>query len=206
MPVRGSQSWSFDGSSGVHNRMHRRRCARKEVYEGFKRGTSRAALREKEPSIGYSATPAARHSRAVRRDFWDAEKVICSQLKLAKKREEWPPNGEELVKAARDDGYAKPREAWEEAVLKPGVTVSFVPPGPRRARCLVKGKVLKLPDKKHKYVAVERLNHCGAGLLSNIEVLPVEKVVAERAYFPPKSMCANKRRLARSQRRLKGIE
>jgi hypothetical protein len=153
--------------------------SRAKKFARFSPKSSRRPLGRKRPRGGYSGSPSARQSQAVRSRLYDAEKVIKSRLKAARLRRQRgirPPNQDQL-KEMFLKSLGNP-QSWQLKPICIDDVVWFVPPGQRVARSLVQGVVLKVPDRRSAYIALERLGHFSRGSLDKIEVVESDGVVA----------------------------
>jgi len=137
-----------------------------------RRCTSRWAKKERSPLND------AVYRRKKRTEDGSAVNIIDSQLIVTRRRLQedsfWPPNKQQLMLEAKSKKLTRVAEdVGSQAVVR------FVPPGPRRARGLAVGVVLRVVGNA-KYVAVHRgrpsKGFCTGRLLHDIFVLPIDAV------------------------------
>jgi len=120
-------------------------------------------------------TKPASKSRRIRDKHPASDKVVSSQLLVARRRLAKgvvAPNRAELLMAAK-------KELRGDTKLSIGRLVRYVPPGPRRARTLRLGTVIAFPSRDRSFVAIDRrVGSHRAGLLSDIEVIPIDDCIA----------------------------
>ena len=128
-------------------------------------GTARGRMGRRVDPYRHVENHNAKRRRDERDEGGDVFKVITSQLIVARRRRPNP---------ARDAVILQHKVS--EAELKTGASVRFVRPGPKKWSAPCTGTILAFPDKKKKFVAIDRRGRSHRSVLSWIEVVPARDV------------------------------